>query len=139
MKPWTLKLTGMEDLAKRLRALPEAVTKQVLREALKKAAEPMRAKMAVLAPVGPEAPHLASSMRISPGKAEETTGVAVLVGPSRDFFYGRFLEYGTKHMSARPFMRPAFDSEAQTALDTLGRELWYAISRGASPGGTGTL
>jgi len=32
----------------------------------------------------------------------------ILVGPS--VLYGKFLEFGTRNMSARPFMRPAFSN-----------------------------
>ena len=38
---------------------------------------------------------------------------AVFVGPDRknniNAFYSRFVEYGTKNMSAQPYMRPAWD------------------------------
>lgn len=30
-----------------------------------------------------------------------------VIGPRREAFYGRFLEFGTPNMKARPFMRPA--------------------------------
>ena len=42
------------------------------------------------------------------------------VGPGPNGFYGRFLEYGTVKMAARPFLRPAFDfgvTPAQAAVE----------------------
>lgn len=146
-----LKLTGMENLAKGLRALDQDLRRDVLIDALKEAAEPMRASMAALAPRGPDAPHLANSMSISvANKVGGTSGgrwlgattdneASVAVGPSKDFFYGLFLEYGTVKMSARPFMRPAFDENAQASLEILKRALWAAISSSPTGGSGGSL
>lgn len=36
-------------------------------------------------------------------------GVRVIVGFDRDGWYAHFVELGTKHVPADPFMRPAFD------------------------------
>jgi HK97 gp10 family phage protein len=54
------------------------------------------------------------------------------VGPlqtvNRDAYYWRFVEFGTAKMSARPFMRPAFNAKRKAALDAIGLNLWLAIS-----------
>lgn len=36
------------------------------------------------------------------------TILGYVVGPVRSAFYGKFLEFGTRFMAPRPFMRPAF-------------------------------
>ncbi len=38
-----------------------------------------------------------------------------VVGPTRTAFYGKFLEFGTRSMSARPFMRPALATVSKRA------------------------
>ncbi len=38
---------------------------------------------------------------------------------SIDAFYARFLEFGTSKMSARPFMRPAFDTEQPATIEAV--------------------
>lgn len=43
--------------------------------------------------------------------------------------YGRFLEYGTSKMPARPWMRPAFASKASEAIRTIEREMVAGIDR----------
>jgi HK97 gp10 family phage protein len=43
--------------------------------------------------------------------------VTIQVGPSKYGFYGRFLEFGTSKISARPWMRPAFDASVRDAID----------------------
>jgi HK97 gp10 family phage protein len=46
------------------------------------------------------------------------TGGEAYVGVSwqGNAFYGRFLEFGTAKMAARPFLRPAFDARSGEAL-----------------------
>lgn len=50
----------------------------------------------------------------------------------------RLLEFGTEHMAARPFMRPAADSSAGIAIDTFvteyGKSLDRAIARARKKG-----
>lgn len=38
-------------------------------------------------------------------------------GKGGDTFYWRFLEFGTKNMAARPFLRPAIDENKEAAVD----------------------
>jgi HK97 gp10 family phage protein len=45
------------------------------------------------------------------------------------YFYGRFLEYGTSKMTARPWMRPAFAAKAETAIITARTELLKEIDK----------
>ena len=46
-------------------------------------------------------------------------------------FYGRFLEFGTSRMAAKPFLRPAYDAAVQKALqavqDRMAEEVKKAI------------
>ena len=52
----------------------------------------------------------------------------VSIGWHNRAFYGKFSEYGTRNMRARPFMQPAADKQGDkaqnAALDTLRRKLW---------------
>lgn len=49
------------------------------------------------------------------------------IGPGPEGFYGRFLEFGTVRMAARPFMRPAFDGSAPRAIETMRQKMAYFI------------
>jgi len=141
-------LQGSADLMKRLRELPEAVGVSVQRKALIAGAEPMRAHAAALAPRDSQSsgPHLADNIVIGvPPKrklkaaglsaAEEDilgAGTIVEVGPAltpSDHFYGYFIEYGTIHHEAKPFMRPAFDAQKQTSMNVILASLWAAIRK----------
>lgn len=126
----TFKVEGGADLDKALSQLPARVSKRFAREALETAARPMQRAMASRAPRAPGKPDIADHIAISTARGSKTeTNVAV--GPERPYFYGRFLEYGTAFMSARPFMRPAFEAGVQRVIDTIKRSLWSQLaSRG---------
>lgn len=49
--------------------------------------------------------------------------------PGGDTFYWRFIEFGTKKMQARPFMRPVLNQSGQKALDAFVITLDKAINR----------
>jgi HK97 gp10 family phage protein len=148
---WSARFDGGEELARTLTALPAALSYRVLIEGLKEAAEPMRSAMGRNAPREPGAPDLADNMGISVAsrlgstsggrwQAREEGQAAVAVGPTKNFFYGLFQEYGTKRHGAHPFARPAFDSEAPKALEIMKRVYWTilaskGIHRGMSTGG----
>lgn len=145
MGAWKMGIQG-DDLAKNLRKLPEGLTRTVLYEALRLAAEPMRAHMAQNAPRGKEAPHMADNMVVSvTNQVGEAGGVGstrrfeteayVAIGPAREFFYAFFQEMGwVYHPAGRPFARPAFDSNVGTSLNVLGQALWAAVREQAAKG-----
>ena len=141
-------LQGSADLKKRLAQLPQAVGVSVQRKALLTGAEPIRAAAAALAPRDSQSsgPHLADNIVIAVqtktglkqaglSAAEEDMagdGPVVEIGPSlkpSDHFYGYFQEYGTVHHPAQPFMRPAFDTKAQTSLALVMSLMWTAIRK----------
>lgn len=44
-------------------------------------------------------------------------------------FYGKFVELGTAHSSAKPFLRPAMDESGDSAVDKLADNLGDGIER----------
>lgn len=149
MARFSMTFTGGKELASALRTLPDALSRQILLGALTEAAEPMRQRMSQLAPREPGKPDIADNIGISVAnrlgdidggrwEARSEDEHAVAVGPTKNFFYGIFLEYGTVKMRAQPFMRPAFDTEAPRALSQIGNRIWAAIrDRAMSTGGRG--
>ncbi|HEL8103645.1 TPA: hypothetical protein U0A68_004974, partial [Escherichia coli] len=49
--------------------------------------------------------------------------------PGGDTWYWRFLEFGTEHVAARPFMRPAMNGADAEVVSTFARELEKAVDR----------
>lgn len=125
-----MRFEGGKELADALRQLPARVGRSVLIQALKDAAEPMRERASRLAPHEPGAPDLRDNIEVSTirRRSAEETEASVAMGPTKDFFYGIFQEWGTVFHGAHPFMRPAFDQEASPALKELRQQLWAALA-----------
>ena len=138
---FTMRIEGAADLARVLNQLPSATSRKVVLDALRAGATLVQAPAAAHAPRSPDPPHLAMNIGISAvnrvGSTEggrwwqldEADEFAVAVGPTKDFFYGLFQEYGTVDHAAQPFMRPAFDTGAPRALNVIGALLWAALRR----------
>lgn len=129
-------VAGQQDLMRALNALSEKVKKQHLEKALMEAAEPVRDKIADLAPHGDVAPHIKANIGIS--KVSKVEGVrvhedaaAVAVGPTKGYFYGWFLEFGTEKMPPQPFMRPAWEATHRSALSRVGGFIWNRLKGSA--------
>lgn len=150
----TWQFSGGDELAKRLNALPAALTRKVVVEALRAAARPMQAGASARAPyqaADDREPfgHLRDRMVISVAnrigsvaggrwtKRDEMEH-AVAVGPAKNFAHGLFQEYGTAHHGPNPFMRAAFDSSTSAALGIIGQELWAALRKAIPPQTSGS-
>ena len=47
----------------------------------------------------------------------------VAVGPDKDGYYGKFVEFSTAKMKARPFMAPGYEKSKAAALEKISEEL----------------
>jgi len=124
-------------LAANLSRLSTRLSRRILTESLREAAEPMRKTMSVLAPHEPGKPDLRDTMSISLSRGQDRNEVAVAIGPTRAGFYGSFQELGTKHHGAQPFARPAFDRNIEAGLQILAASIWRELAaRGISRAAT---
>ena len=64
--------------------------------------------------------NLRSSIQVGPASAE---GVEVEAGAE----YAGYVEFGTRYMSSRPYMRPSIPRAVQALVDTASREIQRAI------------
>lgn len=133
----TQQIRGFDDLAAKLREIPKAMRKRVLRNALAAGGRLVRDTARASAPVlQGSAPYrtpglVKSSIVVRTSKVARRAGdvgVFVNVRPAKgakyrsgklvrasdrgaksklDPFYWRFLEFGTVKMAARPFLKPA--------------------------------
>lgn len=124
------KLEGGVELAKALSGLSARVSMRLVRESLVEGAEPMRARMEQLAPVGDPPTHLKDQMVISAARdvAIDARETAIAVGPTRKGFYGSFQELGTAHQAAQPFAAPAFDQTWRESLAIFAAALWRELA-----------
>lgn len=112
---------GGKELEQLFRSLPLELQKKALRKAARAAGKIVAASAKSLAPVKTGA--LRNAIKVRAMRRSRKPRVGIIVGPSaRDFvgdqFYAAMIEYGTKKMAPKPFMRPAFQAteKAATAL-----------------------
>jgi HK97 gp10 family phage protein len=144
-----LGVTGGPELAAQLLKLSRGVRKRALTKVLKAAAVPIQGRAAELAPIDPVGEvHLKESIQVSVATqigtmaggqwaAADDFQAAVAVGPARKVFYGLYLEYGTVKMSAKPFLRPAFDYGSDRSLTLIREGLWELLEQANT--GTGAF
>lgn len=111
---------GMDELLRHLEKIGQR-SEEIKTKALEEGSEIFRSDIEQRAPRGKGTKHLADHI------IKEINGDTVKIGPFRDYFYGHFLEFGTRKMSARPFMGPAFESNKlivqEKMADVLRKEL----------------
>jgi HK97 gp10 family phage protein len=151
----TVRLDGIDDLVRALKAAPEKIRKRAVRQALRKAAGVIRTDAKARTPV-----LLARTPYRTPGTVRRRIsvrpsrfarqagdeGVFVGVKPLRgkadtrrygkagarnpnDPFYWWFLEFGTRKMRARPFLGPAARAKGEDAVRLFLRESLPAIEK----------
>jgi|SRR5579871_118008 len=133
---------GLAELQRTLEQLPAKVQEHVLVVAVSAGAKYLQDKIAQAAPVradnalkkmggiGTKA-RLPGFLKASIGRRRDDKGsgssVTYNVGVITAAFYAKFIEFGTRHQAARPFLRPAVDSNQDGAVnrmaDTLSRQI----------------
>lgn len=133
------KLEGLEELRGKLKALEGIAQDKTARFALRKAASLVRDNAKAKAarfddPTTDE--NIAESIVVrADTKFTRMTGdlkmrVGVRGGSGKGaLFYWRFLEFGTQHMAAQPFMRPAMDESIGPATNEFLSQFEKAIDR----------
>jgi len=139
-------VTGLRELEAALKSLPDRIALNVLRGAVAAGAAVVRKEARDLAPKseGPQPEgHVPGTLkraiyqkqiRERSSLLQQTFFVGVRRGRSAkssakgviDAWYAHFVEFGTSKMSARPFMRPAFEGKKRSAVDAIRA---YLLSR----------
>ncbi len=118
-----VEIEGMDELRKRLAEMGEQ-SKRIEHAALKKAAG--RIEAAIIEEVPVRSGNLKKSIKSSGVRTKD--GIKhVLVGPSKDCYYGVFVEFGTVHQKADPFMARGFEKSKEEALEIVANELRAAL------------
>jgi HK97 gp10 family phage protein len=112
-----ISITGGRELYDQLRGLADKLVANVLTGAAYAGLKPIRdlarAKVPILdieASHGPHAPgELLEGIRLTRSRSRDRNSVGARLGITRDVYWGHFVEYGTRHAAAKPFMRPAAD------------------------------
>ena len=147
----TVRIEGLAQLDRALRELPQRIANRGLRASVYAGAKVIRDEARARAPkaaqsLGPKQPPpgtlkravIMKHVRELSGGGRQTFYVLVRHGKqyrkqgkrgqlSQDAWYWRFLEFGTRHMVARPFLRPALASRRQEALQAIRQRLAQRI------------
>jgi HK97 gp10 family phage protein len=117
-----VRLEGLYELLAKLQELGNRAAR-VENQALKAGAEVIQKAASERVPRShAHKKHLADNIIISRVKTKD--GVKyVEVGPTKgdnsEFFYGKFLEWGTSKMAARPFLGPAAAEKRDEVIETM--------------------
>lgn len=143
----TIKVEGLDELARKIRSLAPKIQDKILGSAVNAGLQIVKKDAADRVPVGEthtvngithESGMLKRSIfvkRISSngeGRAEYILGVRQGRKErkrNKDAFYWRFIEFGTKHIAARPFLRPAFESKKNEAFEKIKQTLKSGLDR----------
>jgi HK97 gp10 family phage protein len=145
-------IAGLDQLAQALRELPAAVERKRLAKPVSDGAALIRDEAKSLAPVAVEvgkgdapAGTLKAAILLAHIPGDRLTATyAVWVrhgkkfqhmgksGANGDAFYWTFVEFGTSEMAAQPFMRPAYETRKNQALDVIIDGLRYGIDAEAA-------
>jgi HK97 gp10 family phage protein len=146
----SVKITGVDTLVDRLSTLPDKVQRREARRAARRGAivfrDAIRRNVERLDdPRTPEKIWKNVAVQESRRQSKAAGGIVMRAGvmggarkaaqkggkglPGGDTFYWRFLEFGTKKLRARPFMRPAFAQQTQAATDATALELSAGLDR----------
>ena len=152
----TFKIEGLAELGKALRELPERVARNGLRVSVYAGAKVVRDEARARAPkaaqsLGPNQPPPGTLKRSVIMKhipelsslTRQTFFVTVRHGKkyrkqgkkgnlSQDAWYWRFVEFGTRKMRARPFLRPALEARRREAGQAMKDRLSERIELEAS-------
>ena len=130
-----------QNLKRRLAALPIAALAEVATALDEIGAEVVAEARRSLAADGPVQPDPGRRPASAPGAPpDDPTGrlaasLSVVADPATPHVtvvastpYATFLEYGTRHMAARPFLRPAVEAHGEAARSRLAEALRRAVA-----------
>lgn len=123
-------IKGAKEMERLLKQLGGNVASRVGDKALKRAAAPIVAEAKRLVPVASGA--LKRAITAQTPRRRPADERVILIGFEKPHSRRAHLtEFGTRHSAARPFMRPALDSQVGAALEEMGKELAAGITREA--------
>ncbi len=136
-----IRVEGLSDIGRRLQELSRDVATRAARSAVNAGAQTVKRRAQQNVPVATG--NLKKNIivrRQRPSEHGLTEQYIVTVRQGKvtkkqaergleDAFYGRFVEFGTVKMAARPFLRPAFDGGKEEAVTAMREQLAARIAK----------
>ena len=126
-----VRIDGLKDLGTRVKNMGKDA-RAAAGQALRKGAEIIREEAHVRVPrsahghpatQGRIAKHLADQLTTSVSASKYTAGVTVVGGVNGPSYYWKFLEYDTKRIKERAFIRESAEARGDEAMETVKREI----------------
>ena len=117
-----MEIKGLRELDRELRKLSRKAQRQTVTRALREAAKPMLAEARAKAPVGSTG-KLKRGIVIRAVPRLPKGNFGVMVGVKKEVFYARFLEFGTRRMAPKPFLRPSYEQGKNKAVGDIAKRL----------------
>jgi HK97 gp10 family phage protein len=131
----TFRVEGLKECEEALKALPFATSKNVLRRALKVAAEPVAsdAQQRVAKLTGQLGRSITVGTKLGSKRQRKEAsktreGVEVYVGAG-PLPHAHIVEFGSSRQAADPFLRPAVDANGKQIMETFRDELRAEVSK----------
>ncbi|MGO4154339.1 HK97-gp10 family putative phage morphogenesis protein [Cupriavidus sp. YAF13] len=140
----SFEMENAQSLTDALRALDDVASESVLRQAAVAGARVVFAEVKLRAPIdlgiyeGKQGKHppgfLRDHLLIAYDDEVSVPGriSSYLVTWSREAYYGRFVEYGTSKMAAKPFLRPAFEAKKRAAAEAVNEVIQTKVKEATS-------
>lgn len=120
-----IELTGVDEILNKLQQIGTNISR-LENKALKNAAEPVLEDAKATNAFNDRTGNLRKGLKISNVKNKEGVKyilVGVDKGDNSKIFYGKFLEFGTSKMPARPFLQPAYEKNKSTIQKNIAETL----------------
>ena len=114
-----MKLEGMENLLNEIEKLGKTGSRME-NKALREAGDVVKEAIQKETPI--RSGKLKESITVSRVKNKDGAK-RVEVGPNKDVFYSRFVEFGTVKMKANPFMARGYETSKENAMETIEKKL----------------
>jgi len=116
-----MEVKGLDDFFDNLRNMgDERAIREVEERALKRGARILSSEMQRNAPVSTyNKKHLRDSIVISEIKDDKDGKPHILVAPAKEFWYAKFLEFGTIKQPSQPFVEPSVHNKTKEILDNI--------------------
>lgn len=133
-----IKIEGLTELHVALKGFPQELRDKALRSAVSYAAKGVQEAIALNAPVGETAVLRRSVYRTRSkdmsSSVQETYIIGIRYGAAHrkrglDAWYWRFIEFGTRKMPARPFLRRTFDTSIDLMINLMRTSLSSSVER----------
>ena len=114
-----MKLEGIENLLAEIEKLGKTGSR-IENKALREAGDVVKETIQKETPI--RSGKLKESINVSRVKNKDGAK-HVEVGPNKDVFYSRFVEFGTVKMKANPFMARGYETSKENAMETIEKSL----------------